>query len=348
MERKETASPYGIHRVLDAKSCLPQAADKLDNSLPIFSNEIALSVARLNIDAASFVQMEDEAGRDDQRIARIVMDNCRTRGKQQNRVTGSGGMLLGTVSQIGSKYKGPLKAKVGDKVATLVSLTLTPLHLESIDKIHSSTHQMEAKGHAILFERSIAALMPADISEPVALAAYDVAGAPAWTHHLTKPGMTVVIIGGGGKSGLLSCAAARAKMKKAGKIIAIEPGERAAAELEKLGACQKILTIDATNPVAVMEAVSEATRGKMADLVISVASVPNVENSALLCVSPKGKVLFFSMATTFSKVALGAEGLACSAQLIFGNGYFPNHAKLALSLLRTNKKLRQIFDARYA
>jgi len=346
-ERNAPASPYGIHRVLDADLCLPQAATRLDNSLPIFSNEIAIAVERLNIDAASFVQMEEETRGDLQKISAIVLENCRTLGKQQNLVTGSGGMCLGMVTQVGSDYRGPVKVKPGDKVATLVSLTLTPLHLSEITRIHKAQHQMEVQGHAILFETSVAALMPSDIPEPVALAAYDVCGAPAWAHALPKPGMTVVILGAGGKAGLLSSAAVRDKLKRSGKIIAIEPFEKACADLEKLGACNTILKIDATNPLTVFEAVRKATHGKMADLVISVASVPNTENSALLSVAPRGKVLFFSMATSFSKVTLGSEGIAVRAQLIFGNGYYPGHAKYSIDLLRRNKKLAAIFNARY-
>lgn len=346
-ERKDLASSFGLHRVRDQVPCLPQAATRLDNSLPIYNNEIVIEVERLNIDAASFVQMEEEAGGDVDRIAAIVLSNTTSNGKQQNRVTGSGGMLVGKISEIGSKYKGPLKAKKGDKVATLVSLTLTPLHLDHIIRVNKANHQIEVKGHAILFETSIAAIMPEDIAEPVAMAGYDVCGAPAWTYALAKSGMTVVILGAGGKAGLLSCAAARDKMKRSGKIIAIEPMERALSDIEKLGVCNEVLQIDATNPVAVLEGIKKATKGKMADLVISVASVPNTENSALLSVNKKGKVVFFSMATSFAKVALGAEGIATSSQLLFGNGYYPNHAVYTLDLLRKNKKLRAIFDARY-
>ena len=347
-ERKGPASSFGLHRVLDEVPCLPQAAKRLDNSLPIYHNEISIEVEHLNIDAASFVQMEEEAGGDVDRIASIVLSNTQAHGKQQNRVTGSGGMLVGSILEIGSQYRGPLKAKKGDRIATLVSLTLTPLHLDHIIRVNKVNHQIEVKGHAILFESSIAATMPPDIRETVAMAAYDVCGAPAWAHALAKPGMNVVILGAGGKAGLLSCAAARDKMKRAGKIIAIEPMERALGDLKKLGACNDILQIDATNPVAVLEAVKKATRGKMADLVISVASVPNTENSALLSVNKKGKVVFFSMATSFAKVALGAEGIATSSQLLFGNGYYPNHATYTLDLLRKNKKLRAIFESRYA
>ncbi len=347
-ERKETADAFGLHRVLDAKVCLPQAADKLDNRLPIFSNEILVSVERLNIDAASFVQMEQETGKNAQAIGNLVLENTRARGKQQNRVTGSGGMLVGRVAQMGSDYEGPLKCRVGDLVASLVSLTLTPLHLDSIREVHLKNHQIDVTGHAILFESSIAARIPTDIDERVAMAVFDVAGAPKTAFDLARPKSRVLIIGAGGKAGILSCVAARKKMGRSGKIIGIEPFARAAAELRALKVCDDVLEVDATDPIAVREGVRKATKGKMADLVINVASVPNTENSALVSSTKRGKILFFSMATSFSKVTLGAEGLASQASLLFGNGYAPNHAKFSIELVRQSSPLRELFERRYS
>ena len=86
-------------------------------------------------------------------IGQLVQRNTQERGKQQNRVTGSGGMLLGRVLQIGSRYNGPLKLKVGDTVATLVSLTLTPLQLDAVHQVNLKTHQISVSGHAILLTR---------------------------------------------------------------------------------------------------------------------------------------------------------------------------------------------------
>jgi len=347
VQNKQPGHPFGIHRVLDSEPRLPQAAERLDNRLPIYSNEILITVERLNIDAASFVQMEEETGKEAERIGRMVMENCERRGKQQNRVTGSGGMLIGRVAQIGTKYHGPLKLKVGDRIASLVSLSLTPLHLEAIHKIHLPVHQIEVSGHAILFESSIAAPLPKDMPETVAMAVFDVAGAPATVNGLCQKGKTLVVIGAGGKAGLLSCVAGRHKIGKSGKLIAIEPFARAAKELKALGVCNEVLEIDATDPIAVMSGVEKATRGKMGDIVINVASVPNTEMGAVLSAKAKGKVVFFSMATSFTKVALGAEGVASSATLLFGNGYYPNHSKFALDCLRKHKPLKELFYRRY-
>lgn len=347
-ERKEKADSFGVHRVKDKSITLPQSATLLDNTLPIFRNEILISVERLNIDAASFVQMEKETGGNAAKIGELVLKNCRVRGHQQNAVTGSGGMLVGTIQQIGSQYKGPLKLKVGDRVATLVSLTLTPLHLDRIKSVNLKTHQIEAAGHAILFETGIAAKIPSDLPEPVSMALFDVAGAPATVFGTLRKEQSLLVIGAGGKAGTLSCVAGRKKVGPKGRVFAIEPHPHMAKELKKLKVCDEVWAIDATNPLAVRRMVDRATRGKLCDVVINVASVPNTEVSALMSSHSTGKIIFFSMATSFTKVALGAEGLGSSAQLLFGNGYYPNHSDFVIRLVRENDLLKQLFVNRYS
>ena len=93
----------------------------------------------------------------------------------------------------------------GDKIATLVSLSLTPLRIDKIKEIRADVDQVDIDGKAILFESGIYAKIPTDMPEKLALSALDVAGAPAQTAKLCKPGDTVLIIGAGGKSGMLCC-----------------------------------------------------------------------------------------------------------------------------------------------
>ena len=333
--------------MLDAKPSLPQAAERLDNQLPLYSNEILISVERLNIDSASFVQMEGETGKSAQKVATILLENCRARGKQQNRVTGSGGMLLGTVRQVGSEYRGKTKIKVGQKVASLVSLSLTPLRLDAVHRVNLTTHQVDVSGHAILFENTLAAEMPSDLPENVSLAVFDVAGAPALVNHYAKAGQTVVLIGAGGKAGLLSCFAARRRIGRTGRLLAVEPSNPAAEAVRDLRVADEVFEIDATDPMRVEASVAAATRGKMAHLVINVASVPGTELGSILAARSRGKVVFFSMATSFTRVALGAEGVVSDAELLFGNGYFPGHSDFAIRLIRKTRPLLELFQKRY-
>ncbi|HPV55781.1 MAG TPA: L-erythro-3,5-diaminohexanoate dehydrogenase, partial [Tenuifilaceae bacterium] len=53
---------YGTHRVIEPKGVLPQPANKIDNNMDeIYDNEILIDVQTLNIDSASFTDIEARA-----------------------------------------------------------------------------------------------------------------------------------------------------------------------------------------------------------------------------------------------------------------------------------------------
>ena len=339
---------YGTHRVISPKGALPQNAEKIDNTLPIYDNEILIEVDTLNVDAASFRQIKESVGGDIEEIKKAILGIVAERGKQQNPVTGSGGMLLGSVKEIGDKYTNTKGFKVGDKIASLVSLSLTPLHIDEIIEVYADRDQVKIKGHAVLFDSGVLAKIPENYPETLALAILDVAGAPAQTLRLVKPNQNVVIIGAGGKSGSICAAVARDLLGTTGKLIAIQPSDRGCERLRTLGHCDEILQVDATNPVACMNAVSEVTNGEMADLVINCAPVENTEMSSIMTAKLNGStVYFFTMATSFTKAALGAEGIGSDALLIVGNGYAPNHDKIAIDVVNKHPELKELFEKVY-
>jgi len=69
--------------------------------------------------------------------------------------------------------------------------------------------------------------------------------------------------------------------------------------------------------------------------------------SAILPVKEGGTVYFFSMATSFTRAALGAEGVGKDVNMIVGNGYAKDHAEITLNVLRENAKIRELFDKKY-
>src|SRR5262245_17105017 len=202
---------YGAHRVLEPPGALPQAAHRLDaQTAHIDADELGLDGELPNIDSASFRQIEQSAGGQPNAIAARVRDIVAERGKLHNPVTGSGGMLLGRVSpKSGAAARARFAVAVGDRVATLVSLTLTPLSVSQWGRVRPAAHQIEARGEAIVFASGMIARMPPDFSEPVALAALDVAGAAPQVARLAaglpRPARALVL-GCGGKSGLLASA----------------------------------------------------------------------------------------------------------------------------------------------
>ncbi|KYH34618.1 L-erythro-3,5-diaminohexanoate dehydrogenase [Clostridium tepidiprofundi DSM 19306] len=338
---------YGTHRVIEPKGVLPQPALKIDNDMNIYDNEILIDVQSLNIDSASFTQIEEEAGHDVEKIKAKIASIVSERGKQQNPVTGSGGMLIGTVEKIGKDLEGKIDLKVGDKIATLVSLSLTPLRIDEFIDVKMDIDRVDIKGKAILFESGIYAKLPEDMSEPLALAALDVAGAPAQVAKLVKPGDTVLILGAGGKSGLLCVYEAVKRVGPTGKVLANVRSDRAESRVRRLNLPVEIVRADATKPMDVLNETLKATSGKEVDIAINCVNIPNTEMSSILPVRDDGVVYFFSMATSFTKAALGAEGIGKDVTMIIGNGYTKGHAKITLEELRESKELRDIFEELY-
>ena len=348
-----TTSPLGLHRVIEPPGVLPQAAWRLDASPAIAPDEVRIRVDRLNLDAASYRQLREAHAGDPDKIRAAVLDIIATRGKMQNPVTGSGGMLTGTVAEVGPDS--PLGLKPGQRVATLVSLTLTPLQItDGLAAWDGQSEQVPCDGHAILFARSIAAVLPDDLPAALSLAVLDVCGAPALTRRVVKKGDVVAIIGAVGKSGSLSAAAAR--QVGAAKIIGVAPTEAEAALLRDLitttedlrapksPLADEIVIADARDPVGLAEKVEAA--GGPADVTVVCVDVPGCEGGAILSTRQGGTVIFFSMATSFSAAALGAEGLAADVTMLVGNGYVPGHADLALDLIRTTPSVRRLFELR--
>lgn len=337
---------YGSHRVIAPQGVLTQAAQKIDNNMEIYDNEILIDVISLNIDSASFTQIEEEAHKDVEKIKAKILSIVEERGKMQNPVTGSGGMLIGTVAQIGDALK-DRDLKVGDKIASLVSLSLTPLKIEKILDIKMNIDRVDVKAKAILFESGIYAKLPTDMSEPLALAALDVAGAPAQTAKLVRPGQSVLVLGAAGKSGMLCCYEAMKRVGPAGKVIAMVRKQAQANKLKAWGLCHECIVSDAQKPADVLNKTLTANGGCEVDLSISCVNIPNTEMACILPVKDNGTVYFFSMSTNFVKAALGAEGVGKDVNMIIGNGYTKDHAEITLSELRESETLRKIFDELY-
>jgi L-erythro-3,5-diaminohexanoate dehydrogenase len=336
-------SPTGLHRVLEPAGALPQAAWRLDTRPELWPDETRIRVERLNLDAASYRQLERKHGGDGADIRAEVLEIVRTRGKLQNPETGSGGMLIGTIEQTGPEVTHQLG--VGDRIATLVSLSLTPLVIEDeLADWNGHGEQVPAKGYAVLFGRTIAARLPDDLPTELSLAVMDVCGAATLTHRVVSGyrSPTVCVIGAGGKSGSLSLAAARAAGAEV--TIGVVPDATEANLLGHVGLADVVVVADARDPVGLSNAVAAA--GGPADVTVVCVDVPGCEGGAILSTAEGGTVVFFSMATSFSAAALGAEGLAADVTMLIGNGYAPGHADRALRLLRDTPGVRRLFEAR--
>jgi L-erythro-3,5-diaminohexanoate dehydrogenase len=330
---KTGGNRYGTHRVIEPKGVLPQPARVIDNDMEIWDNELKLDVIRLNVDSASFHQIKtklEKQGHTDleKAFADHVIDLTSRTGKHKNEDTGSGGMLIGVVKEIGPNFEMKETIKVGDKVASLVSLSLTPLKVNEVKKVYLDKDQVEIDGEAILFSSGIYAKLPDDMNENLALSVLDVAGAPAQVQRLVKPGD------------------AKERTGVSGKVIGIVRKDSYASTCHETG-CDEVIIADATDAITIQAEVSRLTNGKMADVVINCVNVEDTEMATIMASKDRGLVYFFSMATSFTKAALGAEGIGADVDMILGNGYAHDHALISIDLLRRNATLMKIFEERY-
>ncbi|WP_441251392.1 L-erythro-3,5-diaminohexanoate dehydrogenase [Kitasatospora sp. McL0602] len=345
MTRSAPGADLGLHRVLEPAGVLPQAAWRLDPDPRLAADEVRVDIECLNLDAASYRQLSERHGGDGAAVRAEVCAIVAARGKMHNPVTGSGGMLIGTVAESGPES--PLGLRPGDRVATLVSLTLTPLEItDGLRGWDGLGERVPARGHAILFGRSIAAVLPPDLPDELALSVLDVCGAPALTARqvaeLPGPAPTVLVLGAAGKSGSLSLAAAR--RAGAGRLIGVVPTLAEEQALTRSGLADLVLRADARDAVRLAALLEQ--HGGPADLTVVCTDVPGCEHSAVLATRDGGRVVFFSMATSFPAAALGAEGLARDVTMLIGNGYQPGHADHALDLIRQEPGVRALFDRR--
>ncbi len=337
-----SGNTWGLHRVLDATPTLPQAALKLSSTLPLFDNEILIELEALQIDSASFHALEQKEKTSGISIENQILEIVKSRGKMHNPITNSGGVFLGKVLEVGKKHPSYGKLQAGNNIVSLVSLTLTPLHLEKIISIDKTKERVMVKGHAILFETGLYSELPKNLPQGVVLAALDVCGAPAQAKRHVGSCDTVMILGLGkaGKSIALMCE------KIGARVLGLDARE------ESVNWCRQNIKgvfekLDVTNPVAVTNWVLKNNANRLVDKAFHATNVESTEMAAILPVREGGSAVFFGMATSFAKVVLGAEGVGKDINLLMGSGYVPGHAELMLDLVRENKPYREWLENNY-
>jgi L-erythro-3,5-diaminohexanoate dehydrogenase len=340
----------GVHRVIEPAGSLPQAAWKLDNTPITQSSETLVDVHALHIDSASFTQIAHLCDRDPERMKEHIMDIVRRRGKMHNPVTGSGGVLIGTVLELDEIYGKTHKLTIGDIIISLTSLSWLPLYIENMHAVHLDRSEVEITGKAIFFRSNPLAKIPGDLPYNIVVAVLDVAGAPSRAASLVRSGQRITVLGAGGTAGLLTLCAIRQCLGSQGEIIAVEHSEQALHDVASLNVADVLVQGDATQTLELVKNVQEASGGReyLADLAINVVNVPNTEFATILLTKPSGCILFFSMATSFTAAALGAEGIANQVEMQIGNGYMPDNGAIALQLLRDYPVLRKILTRRFS
>ena len=335
----DTTRRLGADRVVHPPGALPQPAERLDSTGPVRPGEIELAVERLCLDSTSHRNIRERAGGDADRMVDRILEIVAARGKLHNPETDSGGILLGTVTAVGDGYPSP--PAIGDRVATLGSLTLTPLWLHAITHLDPDSPQVQVAGTAYVFASASWAPVPDDLPLQTALEVLDVCAAASQVRELVPERGTVCVLGAG-HAGKLVLAAARAEMAD-GTLVAVDADADAVAAVTELGLCDIGVTADLRDPLAALATV-RAAAAQPADLTVVVVNAPGCEPAAILLTGDGGTVLFFSMATSFQAAALAADGIGTEARMLVGSGYAADRGAYALELVRGSEALRRALD----
>jgi L-erythro-3,5-diaminohexanoate dehydrogenase len=325
----------GADRVVEPAGSLPQPAARLDPSGPVRPEELEVAVERLCLDSTSFRNLRERAGGDPDGIARSIEAIVRERGKMHNPQTDSGGVLLGTVSAVGERYPDP--PAVGDRIAGMASLTLTPLRLDAVTRVDPHSPQIHVRGTAYVGGRAAWAPVPDDLPLDTVLDLYDVYAVATPVQRLAPAGGTVCVLGAG-HAGTLALAAARDAAPGA-TLVAVDVHQAAVDRLKAAGLCDVAVATDLRDPLAAAT-VLRAAGVPPADLTVVVVNATGCEPAAILLTRDDGSLLFFSMATRFGTAALTADGLSSAARMVIGSGYAPDRGALAIELARRSAPLR--------
>ena len=310
----------------------------------LWPDEVRIRVERLNLDAASFRQLERKHAGDGDAVRAEVLDIVATRGKMQNPETGSGGMLVGTVEEVGPESP-PLGLRVGDRVATLVSLTLTPLVDRGRPRPLGRPQRAGARRRLRHPVRPLDRRADPRRPRPGAGARGDGRLRRARADRRVVRGYVDRAERPTHRPSWRSSAgpASRGRCRWPPPPRPAPPAPSAWCRTGPRPTCSRpagladaVALADARDPVA--SPARSARPGGPADVTVVCVDVPGCEGGAILSTADRGTVIFFSMATSFSAAALGAEGLAADVTMLVGNGYVPGHADYAMSLLRAPRR----------
>ena len=130
------------------------------------------------------------------------------------------------------------------------------------------------------------------------------------------------------------------------RILALDRAQAALDAVSAAHLADAVRSVDASDALQVRQAVFDWNGGQPADAVVNLASLPGTELATVLACRARGTCLFFGMATSFPRVALGAEGVGADVELRIGNGFVTGHAEFALSLVRAMPAVRDLLQTR--
>lgn len=346
---------FGANRVMEPKGVTPVMAWKLDDDRKVRAGEIRVSLETVHIEWDNFNQICSYCSYDEVRIKARIMQIVQQRGKLHNPYTGSGGLFMGTIEEIGEGTDtGNLKA--GDRVYSLSSLTGVVMHLDEIKSVDYHYGQIYCTGYVICFEATSIVKYEGKISPKYLLSAVDEEGNFIGFRKAIRNSHAerVAIIGGNFSTMLLYAQTLTDGYGKGTHVTAILDKNSTGLLSEKeitaafLPVIKKTCYVDLSQPLDAYQSVVEQLYDpRPMDAVINLEDIPGSETVATLLVKENGVVFYASLKNNYGAGLLVADSLGKEVTSYALDGYVKEAHNFAAELIEKVGANLEFLDAIY-
>lgn len=327
---------YGTKRVLEPQYVLPTSAWKLDNSRDIYPDEMRVSIKRIHLEGTSFKQICTETNNNEEKIRQKIIDITIRRGKMHNPVTDTGGLVCGTIEEIGAEYENPNGLKPGDTVICNASLASMPIYIENIGEIDRTFNQMEARGYVIAHDRIQVVKVDKNAPTNLLLFVLDQSGTLLRLDRLAEGKNRFLIVGNNMITNLLFGYAIRRKIGDTGEIVCLLDkktgislsGGGIDSLLSKV--FNQIHFLDILKPV---EALEKLNADDLFDLSVNCAEIPGAETINILATRPKGTVLFANLINNLNIALYITESISKDLDVRSAEGFLADYDRFDMELV---------------
>lgn len=328
---------YGTNRVLEPQDVLPTSAWKLDNSRNIESNEIRVDINLIHIEGTSFKQICLEANSSEQRIRQKIMDIVIRRGKLHNPVTDTGGLLYGTVAEIGEDYINTKGFKVGDEVICNASLASIPMAIDKITRIDMAFGQIEAEGYAILYDLVPLVRKPEGVPMNLLLYAFNESGTLYRISTTAVGKKKFLVVGNNLLSNLLFGFAIRKVAREDAEVVCLLDKKTDAVlrgkNINDLVArvFTEVHYVDILKP---LECLRGLHADSLFDLSVNCADIPGAETINILATKSGGTVVFANLINNYNIALYITESISRQLDIRCADGYLEAYDEFDIDIVK--------------
>lgn len=329
-------SKYGLNRVLEPQYVLPTSAWRLDNSRDIREDELRIDVKLIHLESTNFKQICIEANDNDAKMKQLIFDIVIRRGKLHNPVTDTGGVLYGTVSEIGKDFDNDKGYKPGDEVICNASLASFPLYIDKIISIDKAFGQIEVEGYAILHNKMPIIRKPESLPTNLLLYVFDKSGTIFSLSRYAVDKKNCLVVGNNLVSNLIFGYAIRKVAGEDANIVClfdkktdvILRGSTIDELMSKI--FNKVYSMDILKPIECIENLEEA--GQF-DLTVNCADIPGAETVNILATKDGGNVVFANFINNYNIALYITEALPKQLILRCADGYIEEYDEYDMEIV---------------